>query len=198
MTGSTDQPTITWLDPMNNMITSGVVTTGTMSTLTFNPLAASHAGTHTCRATLDSTVETAEVMITVQSECLVFSILCDLISTFDISDPKITVSVSADVTPMAGSMLTLTCSVSGADMLSSLTTTYQWSKDDVVVPDRQQESWMFTSLSYSDAGQYSCAVDVSSSLLSSSINVASDAFNVTLTCKSHHELQYSRNIVGVN
>ena len=41
VTGSTDQPTITWLDPMNNQITSGVETTGSMSTLTFNPLAAS-------------------------------------------------------------------------------------------------------------------------------------------------------------
>ena len=44
VTGSTDQPTITWLDPaMNNMITSGVVTTGSMSTLTFNQLASSQA-----------------------------------------------------------------------------------------------------------------------------------------------------------
>ena len=69
--GLTGQPTITWLDPMNNMITSGVETTGSMSTLTFNPLAVSHAGTYTCTATLGSTVETAEVMVTVESERLV-------------------------------------------------------------------------------------------------------------------------------
>ena len=68
MTGSTDQPTITWLDPMNNMITSGVETTGSMSTLTFNPLAASHAGTYTCRATLGGAVQTEEVAVTVLSE----------------------------------------------------------------------------------------------------------------------------------
>ena len=55
VTGSDDQPTITWLmGPMDNMITSGVVTNGSMSTLTFNPLSASHAGTYTCRATLGS------------------------------------------------------------------------------------------------------------------------------------------------
>ena len=49
VTGSNDQPTITWLDPMNNPVPSGMVTTtGSMSTLTFNPLAASHAGTYTC------------------------------------------------------------------------------------------------------------------------------------------------------
>ena len=54
VTGSTDQPTITWLGPMDNIITSGAVMTGSMSTLTFSPLAASHAGIYTCRATLDS------------------------------------------------------------------------------------------------------------------------------------------------
>ena len=54
VTGSTEQPTITWLDPMNNQITSGVVTTGSISTLTFNSLAVSHAGKYTCRVTLGS------------------------------------------------------------------------------------------------------------------------------------------------
>ena len=67
VTGSTDQPTIIWMDPMNNQITSGVVTTGSMSTLTFNPLAASHAGTYTCRATLGSAMDIASWMVTVQS-----------------------------------------------------------------------------------------------------------------------------------
>ena len=61
MTGST----ITWLDPINNEIMP------TTSILTFNPLTASDAGTYTCRATLGSMMETAEVMVTVESECLV-------------------------------------------------------------------------------------------------------------------------------
>ena len=69
VTGSTNQPTITWLmGPMDNMITSGVVTTGSMSTLTFNPLAASDAGAYTCRATLGSAVDSASTTITVQSK----------------------------------------------------------------------------------------------------------------------------------
>ena len=68
VTGSNDRPTITWMDPMNNMITSGAVTTGSMSTLTFNPLAASHAGTYTCTATLGSDMDSASTTITVQSE----------------------------------------------------------------------------------------------------------------------------------
>ena len=67
VTGSTDQPTITWLmGPMDNMITSGVMTAGSMSTLTFNPLAASHAGTYTCRATLGSAMDSASTTITMQ------------------------------------------------------------------------------------------------------------------------------------
>ena len=53
VTGSTDQPTITWFGPMNNTVSSEIVnTTGSMSTLTFDPLSASHAGTYTCRATV--------------------------------------------------------------------------------------------------------------------------------------------------
>ena len=69
VTGSTDQLRITWrMGPMENMITSGVMTNGGMSTLTFNPLSASHAGTYTCRATLGSVMDSASRTITVQSE----------------------------------------------------------------------------------------------------------------------------------
>ena len=56
---STDQPTITWLDPMNNPVPSEMVTTtNSMSTLKFNPLATSHAGTYTCRVTAGGVTET--------------------------------------------------------------------------------------------------------------------------------------------
>ena len=59
VTGSTDQPTFTWLDPINNPVPSGMVTTtGSMSTLTFSPLAASHAGTYICRVTAGGVTET--------------------------------------------------------------------------------------------------------------------------------------------
>ena len=74
VTGSNDQLMITWvMGPMNNMINTNtdgvtVVTTGNISTLTFNPLAASHAGTYTCRATLGSAMDSASTTITVQSE----------------------------------------------------------------------------------------------------------------------------------
>ena len=70
MTGSTDQPTITWLDPMDNTVPSEMVTTtGSMSTLTFNPLSSSHVGTYTCRAILGGAVQNATETVTVQSKC---------------------------------------------------------------------------------------------------------------------------------
>ena len=70
VTGLTDQPTITWSGPMNNTVPSEMVTTsGSMSTLTFNPLSASHAGTYTCRARLDSGDMAMDTeMVTVRSE----------------------------------------------------------------------------------------------------------------------------------
>ena len=59
--GLNDQPTITWLDSMNNTVPSEMVnTTGSMSTLTFNPLSASHAGNYTCRAAI-ATIATLRV-----------------------------------------------------------------------------------------------------------------------------------------
>ena len=70
--GSTDQPTFTWLDPTNNPVPSGMVTTtGSMSTLTFSPLAASHAGTYTCRVTAGGETETQTYDIIVNSKYIV-------------------------------------------------------------------------------------------------------------------------------
>ena len=69
VTGSTDQPTITWLDPMNNPVPSEMVTTtGSMSTLTFNPLAASNTGTYTCGGMIEGAKQNATKRITVQSK----------------------------------------------------------------------------------------------------------------------------------
>jgi hypothetical protein len=71
VTGSIDQPMITWLmGPLDNIISSGVMTNDGMSTLTFNPLAAAHAGTYTCRATLGSVMDSASGTIAVQSKSL--------------------------------------------------------------------------------------------------------------------------------
>ena len=84
VTGSTD---ITWLDPMNSPVPSGMITTtGSTSRLTFSPLTASHAGTYTCRATVGSTIKTATMDIKVESEYLVmFKLLTVIITNYSFS-----------------------------------------------------------------------------------------------------------------
>ena len=194
VTGSTDQPTITWLGPTSTL---GMV----VGNIIFDPLIASDAGKYTCRATLGSAEQTAHINVIVRSECtellppLLFCVLISLVLLIVLSDPSITVGVSGDVAPVAGMMLTLTCNVGGADMITNPTTTYQWSRNGLVVADQTQRIWSFSLLAYSDAGQYSCAVDISSTILPSSpISAMSDTFNATLSCKSWHNMLYSRNV----
>ena len=84
VTGSTDEPTITWLDPMNNPVPSGLVAmTGSMSNLTFNPLSAFHAGNYTCRATVENRMQNATEDIIVQSESSKKKTYC--MSSFDVN-----------------------------------------------------------------------------------------------------------------
>ena len=104
----------------------------------------------------------------------------------------IAVTVSSDVAPIVDAALTLTCNVVGAGMITNPTTTYQWARNGMVVPDQVELTWSLSPLAYSDAGQYSCAVDISSTILPSSISAESDPFNVTLSCKSWHSVLYSR------
>ena len=72
------QPTIIWLDNGGMAIssdssrtvsaTTGDSSNGYSSTLTFNPLSASHAGNYTCRAIVDGEMVMDTEMVTVQSE----------------------------------------------------------------------------------------------------------------------------------
>ena len=66
VTGSSDHPSITWLDPMNNLVSSEMIyTTGSSSTLTFNPLSASHAGMYTCSVNAGGVTKTQTLFLTV-------------------------------------------------------------------------------------------------------------------------------------
>ena len=78
VTGSTDQPTITWLDNGTEIISttarmvSGV--TGSAgsysSTLTFSPLRASDAGMFMCRASLGNVTNSQAYDVAVLGECI--------------------------------------------------------------------------------------------------------------------------------
>ena len=87
-------------------------------------------------------------------------------------------------TPMAGSMYSLTCTVTGAEGLTDSTTNYQWFKNGEVVSGQTMETLSFTSLSFSDAGGYTCQATVMSNLLSGPITMNStNTVEVRLTCK---------------
>jgi hypothetical protein len=78
VTGSNEQPTITWLTDDGVEIKSTSDATWTVSTtssdspgnysgtLTFSPLVSSHAGTYTCRASLDDAEVTDSISIVVR------------------------------------------------------------------------------------------------------------------------------------
>ena len=78
VTGSTHPPNITWLDDGGGEITSDSSRTvsattsdgsnGYSSTLTFNPLSASHAGNYTCRAIIGGVMNSDIEVVSVQSE----------------------------------------------------------------------------------------------------------------------------------
>ena len=87
-------------------------------------------------------------------------------------------------TIMAGSMYSLTCTVTGAERLTDSTTNYQWFKNGEIVSDQTMETLSFTPLSFSDAGGYTCQVTVMSNLLSGPITMSStNTVEVRLTCK---------------
>ena len=84
--------------------------------------------------------------LTVNTPCL--TLVSDLTVTVQIRDNG--------VTPALGQSYSLTCEVSGAsDPVSS----YQWRKGDTMLSEAGQ-TLSFSSLSLSDAGQYTCLVTV--------------------------------------
>ena len=78
VTGSDDQPTITWLDNDTEITSTatrmvsgitGSAGSGYSSTLMFTPLRASDAGTFICRATLGNVASSKDVEVAVQGKC---------------------------------------------------------------------------------------------------------------------------------
>ena len=100
--------------------------------------------------------------------------------------PTITVRVDASTaTPMAGSMYSLTCTVTGAERLTGSTITYKLFKNGVMVSGQTMATFSFTPLSFSDAGGYTCQATVMSNLLSGPITTtSSNSVDVSLNCKS--------------
>ena len=83
-----------------------------------------------------------------------------------------------------GAMYSLTCTVTGAEGLTGSTITYQWLKDGVLMSGQTMETLSFTSLTFPDAGRYTCQATVISSLLSGTITTTNvNPVDVILSCK---------------
>ena len=69
-------------------------------------------------------------------------------------------------------MYSLTCTVTGAERLmdAGATVTYQWLKNYTVVLGQTMATLSFSSLTFSDAGRYTCRATVTSSLFSAPIS----------------------------
>ena len=101
-------------------------------------------------------------------------------------DPTIAVSVVAGgASPVVGTMYSLTCTVTGAEGLTNSTVTYQWFRNGGLATGQRMKTLSFTSLTYSDAGRYTCEATIMSSLLSTPIKTTSaNSVDIVLTCKS--------------
>ena len=75
---------------MNSQVPSEMVsTTGIMGTLIFNPLSASHAGTYTCRAEVGGEILTDTLMLIVESELLIMSLVSLYHNNYGISSNSV-------------------------------------------------------------------------------------------------------------
>ena len=76
MTGSNDQPVFSWLDSTGSPVPSEMINmAGSVSTLVFSPLAASHAGNYTCVVSLEDVSYNKTMIITVNGMYLRYSII---------------------------------------------------------------------------------------------------------------------------
>ena len=82
---------------------------------------------------------------------------------------------------MVGMMYSLSCTVSGAERLTDANITYHWFKDDVTVSNIVMEL-SFIPLTYSDAGGYTCEVNVTSTFINNPITIHSaNSVDITFT-----------------
>ena len=85
----------------------------------------------------------------------------------------------ADRPAVLGNNYVLTCDVSGEETLSS-TLAYQWTRDNGTTQaqvGKNSRILSFSPLSLSDAGRYTCSVNVSSPYLNSNIVAATSGTN---------------------
>ena len=128
---------------------------------------------------------TLAMLIIIMVNC--FTLGCNSVCKLHLLIQTLSVSVVSSVaTPMVGSVYSLTCTVTLPERLTDAgaMVTYQWLKNGAVVSGKMMATLSFSSLTFSDAGSYTCQASVTSSLLSDPFtNASSNSESVRLTCR---------------
>jgi hypothetical protein len=149
-------PELVWFfDSINSSLPHGVMMSNTINNMTentyisrlkFSPLLELQIGIYTCQ--IEGNERQADtVMITIFS-----------IQIYD-----------SGYLPMAGDQYSLTCNV------SINVTSYQWKKDGQVIPNKTGDVLLFPSLLLSNAGEYTCEVEVNSTINSTNTTIMLDS-----------------------
>ena len=88
---------------------------------------------------------------------------------------------------MLGEDYNLTCTVMGADKLNPMIS-YEWTRtqneDQLEMVDNKNNVYSFPAFRFSDAGNYSCMVNINSNYIEDIIMVTSDIETLLIQCKS--------------
>ena len=146
------------------------------STLQFSPLSQSQAGMYTCRLGGNERLAARTTLI-VNGSCVIFDFCLLFYCLFPIA-PLIVVTVTANLNaPLVVGQTgnTLTCDVSGADNLNP-TINYQWTRNDgaTLTQVGNSRSLPLSPLRLTNAGDYTCNITVSSTLLNNDIKMSAD------------------------
>ena len=160
-----------------------------ISILQFDPLQESHRDHYQCSVAVADIIKEKSFYLNVQGNSFEQFLKRYSLPYHYYTAPIVYATVSgSESAPVVGQPYTLSCSVSGDEMLeSSRSVTYQWMKYEEsgmeTALETVSEIISFSSLYLSDSGNYSCSAVISSSYLDSSINANSNLVSIILQGK---------------
>ena len=160
-------------DSLGLIIETTNTTTTFTASLKFLPLQSKHNGTYTCKVNFQGKSETSHKIVNVKG---IITFIFIILNNFHKSKiicavPDIEVVILSDISPGLGETYNLTCNVNGAGNLNA-TTTYHWTKDNGTntLLKTNTTNYSFPTFRLSDAGNYTCEVNVNSTYLDDTIN----------------------------